>query len=105
MIFFLVVPSYTFEETSYIVFEGHPFEVIPDVTAFPDVYDVTWRRENTERLSSNGNLEITDTSLQINSVRKEDAGTYSISGRNDVGVGTDSFELVVNCKCSFTTLS
>ena len=87
---------YSFSEEQYNVNEGYRFVAVANVSANPDVKDndVVWRKDNTV-LSQTSNIQCNATTLTIMSASRDDAGNYSITGTNSIGMGSASFYLIV----------
>lgn len=70
------------------------------IRGFPTRYDIIWKKDNQkiyitdpkyEGSENEGNSAV----LEINDVKKEDEGTYTIEVHNELGKGESSLELVV----------
>ena len=90
---------YSFSEEQYSVNEGYRFVAVASVSANPDVMnnDTVWRKDNTV-LSQTSNIQCNATTLTIMSASRDDAGNYSITGTNEIGMGSASFDLIVFCE-------
>ena len=100
-----VDPVYSFSEEQYTVNEGYRFIAVGNVSANPDVMDIdtVWRKDNTV-LSQTSNIQCDATTLTIMSASRYDAGNYSITGNNSIGIGSASFYLDVFCEYYACTL-
>ena len=78
-------------------FERENFSTNSTVEANPEPSDVTWTRDGVI-LSSDGNIDITNTSITITNLQRSDNGTYTITSDNGVGEGSGSFDLIVYCE-------
>ena len=80
--------------------EGYRFVAVADVSANPDVMDndVVWRKDNTELSPTTNTVQCNATTLTIMSASRDDAGNYSITGTNSIGMGSASFYLDVFCE-------
>ena len=56
------------------------------------------RKREILNLSNGRGLKLNGTTLIFESVNRNNAGTYSITGINSVGIGNASFNLIVFCK-------
>ena len=79
--------------------EGYRFVAVADVSANPDVMDndTVWRKDNTV-LSQTSNIQCNATTLTITSASRNDAGNYSTTGTNEIGMGSASFDLILLCE-------
>ena len=102
---YTVEPMYSFSEEQYTVNEGYRFVAVADVSSNPDVMDndTVWKKDNTV-LSQTSNIQFNATTLIIMSASRDDAGNYSITGNNSIGMGSASFDLKLFCELLIITL-
>ena len=77
--------------------EGYLFVAVASLSANPNVTNTVWMKDSTVLVQSD-NIQFNDTTLTIVSANRDDAGNYTITGTNDIGMGSDSFELDIYCK-------
>ncbi|KAL3173714.1 hypothetical protein MRX96_041522 [Rhipicephalus microplus] len=91
-------PFFTRNLVSQTVVEGSPVTFVGEVTSFPEVVSFTWYL-NGKAIKSSRDFQIYNegnrTTLMIAEVFPDDAGTFSVTAENPVGIATSKAKLTV----------
>lgn len=74
--------------------------IVALIRGFPRKYEFIWKKDNqklyiTDPKYRGSKNDVTFAVLQINKIKKEDEGTYTIEVQNELGQGQSSQKLVV----------
>ena len=99
---YLVLPSLLTLASTQLVVENNNITVDLTVegasTPFPPVLTSQWTHEGQPLLSNGNDIILTDYTITLDSVQRNQSGNYTLTVSNDAGSTTTNFILDVLCK-------
>ena len=100
--FFIVSPTLLILNNTLLVIENSNITVNLTVeetpTPFPPILTSQWIHEGQLLLFNSNNIILTDYTITLDSVQRNQSGNYTLTVSNDAGSTTTSFLLDVLCK-------
>ena len=81
----------------FTVMRGDPLVVSITIEGFPPP-NVIWSRDGVT-ISNNTMRTVGSTGISLSRVTPDDAGTYLVTAENGFSSDTETFEIIVICKC------